>query len=280
MGKVALQLSLKLIEEGWNVYGTCRSKERRKILESKGLKVKNFFPDKKIPDISEELLNSSHVLISIPPNSNGCLVIKWYEREICNLLNSTWLGYISSTSVYGHHGENWVDELTKPSPKTKMGINRLISENQWKLVCKKNSINLQIFRPGGIYSAMSNQIERFRNSSIHEPIIKDNIKFNRIHQDDLVGVILSSFKHNNESNIFNVVDDKPASTWEQAQFVCEILSLNLPENTKLGTATLSEKQKEFYKEMKLVKNDLIKKKLGYKLLYPSYKDGFRSILGL
>ena len=76
------------------------------------------------------------------------------------------------------------------------------------------------------------------------------------------------------------VDDKPASTWEQAQFVCEILSLNLPENTKLGTATLSEKQKEFYKEMKLVKNDLIKKKLGYKLLYPSYKDGFRSILGL
>ena len=161
-----------------------------------------------------------------------------------------------------------------------MGINRLISENQWKLVCKKNSINLQIFRPGGIYSAMSNQIERFKNSSIHKPIIKDNIKFNRIHQDDLVGVILSSFKHNNESNIFNVVDDKPASTWEQAQFVCEILSLNLPENTKLGTATLSEKQKEFYKEMKLVKNDLIKKKLGYKLLYPSYKDGFRSILGL
>ncbi|PPR79079.1 MAG: hypothetical protein CFH01_00636 [Alphaproteobacteria bacterium MarineAlpha2_Bin1] len=280
IGKVAFQLSLKLLDKGWSVHGTCRTEERKKFLENEGLKVVKFFPDKKIPYITDELDNSTHILVSIPPDSNGCLVVRFYEREISNLLNRVWLGYISSTSVYGHHGERWVDELTKPTPGTKMGMHRLISENQWKSISEKNSINLQIFRSGGIYSSKTNQIEKFKNSSIEKPIIRDNIKFNRIHQDDLVGVILSAFKKDDESNIFNVVDDKPASMWEQAQFVCKELSIPLPNNIQLNRAILTEKQKEFYKEMKLVKNDLIKKKLGYKLLYPSYKEGFKAILGI
>lgn len=278
IGKVAFQLSLKLLSQGWTVYGTCREEERKKFLENKGFKVKEFFPNGSIPEISNELNNSSHVLISIPPDDKGCLAIRWYQKEIGNLANQTWLGYISSTSVYGHHGKKWVDELTKPITKTQMGKNRLLAEKQWKTISKINSLNLQIFRPGGIYSSSRNQIEKFKKSSFKKPIINSNIKFNRIHQDDLIGVILSSFKNNNESNIFNVVDDEPASIWEQTAFICKELSLPLPEIIQFNNASLTKKQKEFYKEVKLVKNDFIKKKLGYQLLYPTYREGLRAIL--
>ena len=277
-GKVATQLSLKLLQQGWKVNGTCRGNEKKDLLEGMGFSAKVFFPPDIIPDIKDDLANSSHILASIPPSDEGCLSIKYYNKILESLKGKKWLGYISSTSVYGHYGKEWVDEFSKPITKTTIGLNRLLAEGQWEKMSSQNETILQIFRVGGIYGPKRNQIHKYRNPSEKNYIIYDDIKFNRIHQDDLVGVILASFKENQKNNIFNVVDDEPASMNEQAKFICKILNVPLPKFVKLNDLKLTGKKQEFYKERKLVKNNLIKEKLGYELIYPSYREGLKAII--
>ena len=277
MGKVASQLSLILQDKGWSIYGTCRRQDRKKELESKGFKIFIFPSDQIASDILIDLKKSTHILTSIPPDYEGCLAAKFYSKIIGDVIEKAWLGYISSTSVYGHHGEKWVNENTTPVTQSQIGRNRLIAENQWKKISKNYSYPLQIFRSGGIYDSTRNQIIRIKDNP-KAKIIRDNQRFNRIHQDDLVGVILSTLKENKNINIFNVVDDTPTSVWEQVKYICDELSWPLPESVNLEDKDLTEKQREFYKEVKLVSNNLIKVKLGYKLEYPSYKEGLQAII--
>jgi len=278
MGKVSTQLSLKLLEQGWKVNGTCRNNQKKELLEGMGFSIKIFSSPEIIPDIKDDLASATHVIVSIPPSEEGCLSIKHYKKVLESLKGNKWLGYISSTSVYGDHGTEWVDESSKTITKTATGKNRIIAEEQWQEISSKNRTTLQIFRVGGIYSPQRNQIKKYRDNSLNNYVIYDDIKFNRIHQDDLVGVILAAFRENKESNIFNVVDDEPTTTHEQAKFICKILNIPLPKFVKLNDLKLTLKQQEFYKERKLVKNNLIKERLEYKLIYPSYREGLKAII--
>ncbi len=277
MGRVLTQLSLILSARGWGVSGTCKSEEKKDQLNSIDLSSYIFDSDKEIPDIYDKIKNCTHILISIPPKDEGCVVIKYYHSLFKSLKNLSWIGYVSSTSVYGDYPDQWVDEEASLNTKSQMGINRIKAENQWREIAKNTSIPLQIFRAGGIYSSSRNQVTKVISNS-GEPFIKNDIKFNRIHQDDLVGVILASFKLDDGINVFNVVDDEPASTWSQIKFICKRLKLPIPESKVLGEIEISEKKRNFFNENKLVKNDLIKKKLDYQLKFPTYKEGLGYII--
>jgi len=231
--------------------------------------VKNYYninEDYIDKEIIKEVIESTHILISLPPPYEN-FVLKNFKSIINESKNLKWLGYLSSTSVYGNHDGNWVDENTITKPQTTMGKKRLAAEKNL-LKLKK----LRIFRLSGIYSKTNNVFNRINNNQIN--IIKGkNNYFSRIYIDDIIETLLKSFYNSKDNQIYNVCDDLPATYIDVIKYACKLLNknYNFPEIEfdQIQNKFLSE----FYKDNKRVSNKKIKKSLGVNLNFPTYKHG-------
>ena len=231
--------------------------------------VKNYYninEDYIDKEIIEEVIKSTHILISLPPPYEN-FVLKNFKSIINESKNLKWLGYLSSTSVYGNHDGNWVDENTITKPQTTMGKKRLAAEKNL-LKLKK----LRIFRLSGIYSKTNNVFNRINNNQIN--IIKGkNNYFSRIYIDDIIETLIKSFYNSKDNQIYNVCDDLPATYVDVIKYACKLLNknYNFPEIEfdQIQNKFLSE----FYKDNKRVSNKKIKKSLGVNLNFPTYKHG-------
>ncbi len=275
-GQVAKEFIKKLLSEKYNLNIAITTRQESNIIEFSGQKISNFeFNNDKIDkNIFKKLKDFDHILISIPPEHERDLVLKYFSKEILGQ-NIKWITYLSATSVYGNHEGKWVDENSKTLPKSKNGIERLAVEKVWLKMFKKNNIPLQIFRLSGIYSNIYNVLERIRsgNASL---IRKENQFFSRIHVEDIANLLFLSLNKLKKGEIFNISDDKPASSEEVMKYGAKILNLPEPKEKKLEDIE-SEMLKAFYRDSKKVSNKKVKEFFKYSLKFPTYVEGLNYI---
>lgn len=248
--------------------------KRKKIFKNSylSLKFKGTNYDKRIKKF---ITRSDYILVSIPPINKIDLVLRNFKKD---LIRSQFLNliYLSSTSVYGDHEGKWVNEKSRLKSKMYLGTGRLKAENEWRKIQKKNNLPINILRLSGIYSKKNNIIKRFKKG-FKNVIIKSNHLFSRIRVEDVAQSIqLLFFKKKITGEIFNVSDNKPASSFEIASYVKKkynLKNINFIEYKNLKNGML----KDFYKESKKVDNKKIKKILKLKLKYPSYKEGLKNL---
>ena len=270
-GQVAKEFLKSLLK--YNIKINLNTTSRKKTGEYKYLKLKykNFSFDETKFDkkLLIEIRKFSHILISTPPVGSKDLFLELIGSNF-NLLNkSKWITYLSSTSVYGDHKGNWVDENSKLIPNSKKAKIRLEIENKWKDLSKNYPI--QIFRLAGIYSKEENLITRIKKSN-SRIVKKKNHKFSRVHVEDISGFLLSSLENFKSGEIYNIADDKPISNEEVLNEILEKYTLKSPtiidfedlENSALKKIYLSSKQ---------VKNSKAKKFFNYELIYPTIREG-------
>ena len=275
-GQVAKEFIKKLLSEKYNLNIAITTRQESNIIEFLGQKISNFeFNNDKIDkNIFKKLKDFDHILISIPPEHERDLVLKYFSKEILDQ-NIKWITYLSATSVYGNHEGKWVDENSKTLPKSKNGIERLAVEKVWLKMYEKNNIPLQIFRLSGIYSNIYNVLERIRsgNASL---IRKENQFFSRIHVEDIANLLFLSLNKLKKGEIFNISDDKPASSEEVMKYGAKILNLPEPKEKKLEDIE-SEMLKAFYRDSKKVSNKKVKEFFKYNLKFPTYVEGLNYI---
>ena len=275
-GQVAKEFIKKLLSEKYNLNIAITTRQESNIIEFLGQKISNFeFNNDKIDkNIFKKLKDFDHILISIPPEHERDVVLKYFSKEILDQ-NIKWITYLSATSVYGNHEGKWVDENSKTLPKSKNGIERLAVEKVWLKMYKKNNIPLQIFRLSGIYSNIYNVLERIRsgNASL---IRKENQFFSRIHVEDIANLLFLSLNKLKKGEIFNISDDKPASSEEVMKYGAKILNLPEPKEIKLEDIQ-SEMLKAFYRDSKKVSNKKVKEFFKYNLKFPTYVEGLNYI---
>ncbi len=262
-GYTASTMVESLNQDEWNIRGTSRSKTKDKYC--KILNYNKF-------EIEAELKNATHILVSIPPNNNGDMVFQEFKELIENYKNIKWIGYFSSTAVYGNHSGNWVDESTDTNPSSQRGINRRLAENQWLKFGKENSIPVNIFRLSGVYGPNRNallQIKAGRARSINK---KDQV-FSRIHVSDIAQIVEAAMNKALQNEIFNLADDDPCSSIEVNNYAAGLLKTPNPEIINFAEANLSGMAKEFYSDNRRVSNKKIKEKLGITLKFPTYRKG-------
>ena len=270
-GQVAKEFLKSLLK--YNIKINLNTTSRKKTGEYKYLKLKykNFSFDETKFDkkLLIEIRKFSHILVSTPPVGSKDLFLELIGSNF-NLLNkSKWITYLSSTSVYGDHKGNWVDENSKLIPNSKKAKIRLEIENKWKDLSKNYPI--QIFRLAGIYSKEENLITRIKKSN-SRIVKKKNHKFSRVHVEDISGFLLSSLENFKSGEIYNIADDKPISNEEVLNEILEKYTLKSPtiidfedlENSALKKIYLSSKQ---------VKNSKAKKFFNYELIYPTIREG-------
>ena len=250
----------------FDISGTSRSKIQfsDKAIESYLFDSSNFDPE-----IENKLKNVTHILISTPPEVER-VIIKNYLTTLRNNKNLQWVGYLSSTSVYGDHKGDWVEEISSLQPTSEMGLKRMEAE---QLLLNSN-LPVRIFRLAGIYSLERNIFSRLKKKEVKIINKKDQI-FSRIHVEDIAQVLFSSFSKSKNKDIFNVSDDAPCAYKEVVQYAAALLQVEMPKKINFEDLENS-KMKDFYRDRKKVQNSKIKS-MGVKLKYPTFKEGLTAI---
>ena len=227
---------------------------------------------------ASDLRGISHLLVTAPPDRQGqdpCLLSL---KPLLDALPLQWVGYLSTTGVYGDHQGRWVDESTTPPED-------LLPRSRARQQCEQAWLNsgwpVQLFRLPGIYGPGRNSLlalQRGDARHVHKP----GQVFCRVHVDDIVGALLHCLQRpaTQRPSIVNVCDDRPAPSSELLGYAAHLLDCSLPEVQCFDAVkdTLSPMALSFWRDNRRVSNDRLTKELAYKLQYSSYREGLRACL--
>jgi len=271
-GYSAQVLEKYLDPEIWSISATTRDKNKAAILSARNVDA-YIWPK---TDITTEIKKASHLLLSIPPNESGDPVFERYYDTLKSSKDLKWVGYLSTTGVYGDHQGNWVDENTELNPTTQRGKYRVLAENQWLSLAKDVGVPVNIFRLAGIYGPGRGPFSKVLAGTAKR-IIKEAQVFSRIHVEDIAQVLLASIERPGIGEIYNVCDDLPAPPEEVLSYAAQLLKVSKPPKIDFLTANLSEMVRSFYSECKRVDNSKMKSALAIKLKYYDYKIGLSEL---
>ena len=270
-GYSARALSELLLPKGWRIIGTTRAKAKFGELRASGIEPIVFPGD----DIDAALDAATHILVSAGPSEDGDPVLNELRAKIAERAEQfAWVGYLSTTGVYGDHQGRWVDESTPLTPSIRRGMWRKQAEEDWQSI---PDLPLHIFRLAGIYGPGRGPFSKVLNGTARR-IIKEGQVFSRIHVEDIAQVLRASIARPNPGQAYNLCDDDPAPPEDVIAYAAELLGVPIPEAIDFETADMTPMARSFYAENKRVKNTRIKDELGVELLYPNYKSGLRALM--
>ncbi|MDB2414440.1 SDR family oxidoreductase [Rickettsiales bacterium] len=273
LGYTATHLAKRLLDDGWRVSGTCRSEEKSESLRPLGITPYIFDIDLPLQN-PWDLSSVTHILISIPPDEKeGDIVYKYHLEDLKNLPDLQWVGYLSTTGVYGDHNGQWVDEKSQLRPNNDRLKRRVEAEEDWS----NSSLPVNIFRLSGIYGPNRSAIDNLKAGTARR-ISKPGQFFSRIHVDDIATTLIASMNNIGIIDIYNVADDMPAAQEEVVFYAANLLDVKAPDLVDFEDANLSPMARSFYMGNRRVSNKKIKDELGVELKYPSYKEGLQSCI--
>lgn len=268
-GYSAQALSRLLKPQGWNICGTTRDPAQTATIRASGADPLVW------PGQTPDLDGVTHLLISTSPKADGDPVLAVLHEEIAaRAAQFEWVGYLSTTAVYGDHQGAWVDETTPATPTAERGQWRVQAEQQWLSIPE---LPVHIFRLAGIYGPGRGPFSKLKRAGMRR-IIKPGQVFSRIHVADIAQVLAASMSAPNPGTIYNVCDDEPVPPQDVIAYAAELQGLSLPAAVAFDEADLTPMARSFYNENKRVRNDRIKDELGVQLLYPNYRVGLEALM--
>ena len=277
LGYTAGYLAQALKAEGWRVLGTGRTADARREMAAEGIEMRVFDRAHPLADASTLLAGTTHLLSSVPPDEAGDPVLDLHSEDIAAAPELRWIGYLSTTGVYGDRAGGWVDETAPLLPTGERGRRRVAAEAQWLELQRRHGSPVHIFRLAGIYGPGRSALDTVRSGHAQR-VVKPGQVFSRIHVADIARILRASIARPAPGAIYNVCDDDPAPPDEVIAFACDLLGVRPPPPVPIEQAQLSEMARSFYADNKRVSNRRIKEELGVSLLYPSYRDGLAALL--
>jgi nucleoside-diphosphate-sugar epimerase len=278
MGFSARALARRLRGRRWRIFGTSRSAKGAEEIRHADHEALVFDGSAALDPVALE--GVTHVLVSAPPGPHGDPVLARASAALERAAPGIqWVGYLSTTGVYGDRGGEWVEETSALAPVNDRSRWRAAAEAGWLDFGRRIGLPVQVFRLAGIYGPGRNQLVSMLDGSARR-IVKAGQVFSRIHVDDIAGVLEASFEHGNAGDIFNVCDDEPAPPQIVVAYAAGLLGMQPPPEELFETAMLSPMARSFYGESKRVSNARMKRVLGYQLLYPTYREGLQALMAI
>lgn len=270
-GFVGAAFAQALIARGWAVAATSRRPEQRAELEAAG--VLPVDPDSRA-EMDAAVRDAAAILITAPPGEAGCPGM----AAIAPALGRTgaypdWIGYLSTTGVYGDRGGRWVDETSPRAAISPQGARRVAAERDWRQMGRGMGLTVTTFRLPGIYGPGRSAFDRLREGKARRIHVPGHV-FSRAHRDDIVSALIASISRPRAAGIYNICDDEPAPGDVVIEYAAKLLGMEPPPLTD----TIPEKSRRFYAENKRVANALAKGELGWRPMYPSYREGLEATL--
>ncbi len=224
------------------------------------------------------LAHASHLVATAAPTEQGDPVLARWDAAIAQS-RLRWIGYLSTTGVYGDRGGGWVDETSIPAPNSDRARRRLAAEQAWCAAGAGRAVDL--FRLAGIYGPGRSAIEDLRQGRARR-VSKPGHLFGRIHRDDIAGALLAAIQQNVPPGIrvLNLADDEPAANADVVAEAGRLLGIAPPPVIPFAEAikTMSPMALSFWADDRKVSSTATQQILGRRWLYPSYREGLRAIL--
>ena len=260
-------LAARLLPLGWRVIGTTLSASNLDRLRASGVEPL-LWPCDLVPALAQ----ASHILASAAPDGSGDPFLH-AALPLIRAARPEWVGYLSTTAVYGDHQGAWVDEDTPVTPQSARAVARVLAERQWLAT----GLPVHIFRLAGIYGPGRGPFEKVRDGSARR-IIKPGQVFSRVHVDDITSGVVAALVRNAPAGAYNLGDNLPASGNDVTEHACRLLGLEPPPLESLEDANLSEMARGFYAENRRVANGKAKRVLGWTPRYATYVEGLAALL--
>lgn len=264
LGYSALHLARTLKTRGWEVSGTVRSASKVERLREEGINASVW------PDGTPDIPSGAVWLVSVPPDETGCPV----ARTFGGIAAGVPVIYLSTTGVYGDRNGNWVFEWSAPSPDNPRGERRWLAEEQWQAAA---GTKLARVRLPGIYGPGRSALDRLHAGRARR-IIKPGQVFSRVHVEDIASGLSALLMKGVPAGVFHLCDDEPAPPQEVIEFAARLAGLEVPPAVRFDAADLSPMARSFYSECKRVSNAKTKGALGWRPIYPTYREGLTAIL--
>ena len=274
-GYSARSLARRLEPEGWQVTATARDPAQASALEAEGV---TAIPISDRTGLVEALTTTQALLITAPPDASGCPGLRALVPAIAQAnAFPDWMGYLSTTGVYGDRRGGWVTEASRLAAQSMEGARRVGAERDWLEVGRGMGLTVEVFRLPGIYGPGRSALDRVRAGEARRVAAPGQV-FSRIHVDDLAAGLAASIAHPRPGGIYNLCDDEPAANSEVIAYAAGLLGLPVPPEVPLAEAGLSPLAQRFYAESKRVSNAHAKAELGWRPAFPTYREGLAAIL--
>ena len=265
-------LTRRLVPQGWTVIGTTRDDPAR--VAAAGATPLRWPGEEDA--VRAEIARADAILVSAGPDGGECPALRNFGPAVA-ASPARWLGYLSTTGVYGDRQGDWVDEDSPLAPSTRRGRDRVAAEAGWQALAASHGLPLHVFRLAGIYGPGRGPFEKVRNGTARR-IVKPGQVFSRIHAEDIAQILAASIARPDPGAIYNLCDDDPAPPEDVLEHAARLLGLPPPPAEDFATAEMTPMARSFYAESKRVRNDRIKAELGVRLRYPDYRSGLAALL--
>lgn len=299
LGYVGAALADALVQDGWTVSGTSTNVPKIQSLRGKGIKAYLFDDEagKMVqPEALDDLISSSYILSTIAPTTLG----QHNDKDAVLFEHATdlkraalggklrWVGYISSTGVYGDRDGAWVSENDDIRPENEKTRNRADAEQAWRTLGSRSGIPMHIFRVAGIYGPGRSAIDTVTkyNGDLEACGGDDKQFISRIHVADIVNTLKCSMLHPNPGSIYNVADDLPSTRYEVLSYACKLLQypISSPQDgsgsSDRGRYRVAGRENGVRGGSKRVDNTRLQRLVeiaGSSLQYPDYRAGLQAI---
>ena len=256
--------------------GTVRGAEKAAALTGEGVAAYVFNGARADKALAPHLAAAEALLVSIAPDAQGDPVLARFADMLTQSGELRRIVYLSTIGVYGDHDGAWVDETSATSPRSPRGQARLAAERQWSALGAARGVPVHILRLAGIYGPGRNLLVKLREGDARR-IVKPGQKFNRTHVEDVaqaIGLTLASW---GPGEIWNVADDEPAPPQDVIAFAAQLLGMAPPPEEPYETAGMTPMARSFYADNKCVSIEKLKRELGFRPLYPTYREGLTEL---
>ncbi len=259
----------------WRLSGAARNPDIRRAMADQGVEAVD--PNNRA-DLAEALESADALLVSAPPDVDGCPGL----RALGPLLDRAgprphWIGYLSTTGVYGDRRGGWVFEDGELAPRSAEAERRVQAEQGWTELAARRRVGLSVFRLPGIYGPGRSPLERVRTGEARR-VAKPGQVFSRIHVDDLAAGLIAAIARPDRAGIYNLCDDLPAPPSDVTAYAARLLGQEPPPEEPFDPAALSPAAQRFWGESKRVANAKAKGAFGWRPRYPTYREGLAAIL--
>jgi nucleoside-diphosphate-sugar epimerase len=266
LGYVGQAVAVRAVARGWTVSATSRQ------VSSPPSGVDMLSPAQAF----EAALAADAVLITTPPGERGCPAAPLLMEPLSRGA-PRWIGYLSSTGVYGDLAGRWVFEDSPLRARSLEGARRVAAEHDWLQFGRITGRTVTVFRLPGIYGPGRSPFDRLRSGRARS-VVRPGQVFSRIHLDDLAAGLEASMARPRAGGVYNLCDDEPAPAPVVTAYAATLLGLPPPAPEPYDEAAAAPQARRFYAESKRVSNALAKAELGWRPAYPTYREGLAAIL--
>lgn len=274
-GYTARALARRLKPKGWALAVSVREAAEAERLAAHAVATVNADDAE---GLVQAVAGADAVLVTTPPDAGGCPGLRALVPALARAgAFPDWIGYLSTTGVYGDRRGGWVTEQSRLAAQSTEGARRVSAERDWREVGRGMGLTVTVFRLPGIYGPERSVLDRLRAGAARRIIAPGHV-FSRIHVDDLAAGLEASVAQPRAGGTYNLCDDEPCANTDVIAYGAHLLEMAPPPEIPLPEAGLSPVAQRFYSENKRVSNARAKAELGWRPAYPTYREGLAAIL--